>query len=135
MERFIIEKSAELGISRNVLFAGFLSGKDIERAYKMADLYVMPSVSEPFGITALEAIKAGTPVLISKQSGVSEVIKHALKADFWDVNDLANKIIAVLRYRTLQDVLKEHASQEIAKFSWDVPAQKCIDIYNQLVHH
>jgi glycosyltransferase involved in cell wall biosynthesis len=134
MERFIIEKSAELGISRNVLFAGFLSGKDIERAYRMADLYVMPSVSEPFGITALEAIQLGTPVLISKQSGVSEVIKHALKADFWDVNDLANKILAVLRYRSLHHVLQEHSSQEIAKFSWDTPAQKCIDIYNQLLH-
>lgn len=135
MERFIIEKSAELGISKNVLFSGFLKGKEIDRAYRMADLYVMPSVSEPFGITALEAIQAGTPVLISKQSGVSEVILHALKADFWDVNDLANKILAVLKYRTLSHVMSEHASQEIQKFSWDTPAGKCIDIYNQLSHH
>ena len=135
MERFIIEKSAELGISKNVLFAGFLKGKEIDKAYRMADLYVMPSVSEPFGITALEAIQAGTPVLISKQSGVSEVIAHALKADFWDVNDLANKILAILRYRTLSHVMSEHASQEITKFSWDTPAQKCIDIYNELSHH
>ncbi len=133
MEHFIIEKAAELGIAKNVLFAGFLKGEEVERAYRMADLYVMPSVSEPFGITALEAIQSGTPILISKQSGVSEVVTHALKADFWDVNDLAGKIIAVLRYRALPHVLREHASQEIARFTWDDPAQKCIDIYHEIL--
>src|SRR3989338_371606 len=133
MEHFIIEKAAELGIAKNVLFAGFLKGEEVERAYRMADLYVMPSVSEPFGITALEAIQSGTPILISKQSGVSEVVTHALKADFWDVNDLAGKIIAVLRYRALPHVLREHASHEIARFTWDDPAQKCIDIYHEIL--
>ena len=132
MEHFIIEKSAELGISRNVLFTGFLKGEELEKAYRMASLYVMPSVSEPFGITALEAIQSGTPILISRQSGVSEVIAHALKADFWDVNDLANKILAVLRYRALPAVMREPASQEITKFNWDSPAQKCMDIYREL---
>jgi glycogen(starch) synthase len=99
----------------------------------MADLYVMPSVSEPFGITALEAIRNGTPVLISKQSGVSEVIKHCLKADFWDINDIANKILATLKYKTLHETLKEHGSLEVKKFNWDEPAKKCIDIYNKLL--
>ena len=131
MERFIIEKTAELGISKSVLFAGFLKGDEVERAYRMADLYVMPSVSEPFGLTALEAIQSGTPVLISRQSGVSEVISHALKADFWDVNDLANKMIAIFRYRALSEALKEHSAEEIKKFTWDNPARKCIDIYSQ----
>jgi len=106
--------------------------EELEKAYRMASLYVMPSVSEPFGITALEAIQSGTPILISRQSGVSEVIAHALKADFWDVNDLANKILAVLRYRALPAVMREHASQEITKFNWDSPAQKCMDIYREL---
>lgn len=133
MDAVIIEKAAELGIAKSVLFTGFLSGENIERAYQMADLYVMPSVSEPFGITALEAVHSGTPVLISKQSGVSEVLTHCLRADFWDVNDVANKILAVLRYGALHHSLKEHGSMEIQKFNWDVPAGKCIDIYNSLV--
>lgn len=133
MEHHIIEKAAELGTSKNVLFAGFLQGVDVEKAYRMADLYVMPSVSEPFGITALESIQSGTPVLISKQSGVSEVIKHCLKADFWDINDVADKIIAVLNSKALHETLKEHGSLEISNFNWKVPAQKCIDIYNKLL--
>jgi len=133
MERYVIEKAAELSISDKVLFAGFLKGDDVEKAYKMADLYIMPSVSEPFGLTALEAIKCNTPVIISKQSGVSEVVQHCLKVDFWDVDELANKILAVLRYRQLKNSLQEDASSEIKKFSWDDPAKKCIEIYNNLV--
>lgn len=132
MERFIIEKAAEMGISNKVLFAGFLKGDDVDKAYRMADLYVMPSVSEPFGLTALEAISNNVPVIISKQSGVSEVIKHCLTADFWDVNELANKILAALRYRVLHDSLIENASYEIKKFSWDEPAGKCIEAYNKV---
>ena len=135
MERFIIEKAAEFGISKNVLFAGFLQGDDVDRIYKMADLYVMPSVSEPFGITALESMSNGTPVLISKQSGVSEVIHHCLTADFWDVNELANKIISALRYNTMHQSLIEQGSLEIKKFNWDEPARKCIDIYNRLLNN
>ncbi|MEK6943620.1 MAG: glycosyltransferase family 4 protein [Nanoarchaeota archaeon] len=133
MERFIIEKTAELGISKSVTFAGFLQGRDIDRIYKMADLYVMPSVSEPFGIAALEAMRNGTPLLVSKQSGVSEVVKHCLTADFWDVDELANKILSALKYKALHETLKEHGSVEVKKFSWDVPAQKCIEIYNRFV--
>lgn len=132
MEPFVIEKAAELGIANKVLFAGFLHGQDIERIYKMADLYVMPSVSEPFGITALESMRNGTPVLISKQSGVSEVIQHCLTADFWDIDDIANKIIATLRYKALHQSLKEHGSLEVKKFNWDEPAKKCIDVYHRL---
>jgi len=133
MERFIIEKSAELGISSSVLFAGFLEGNDVYRAYRMADLYVMPSVSEPFGLTALESMSSGTPVLISNQSGVSEVITHCLKADFWDVTDIANKIVAALKYSELHHTLKEHGSLESHRFNWNEPAKKCIEIYNSLL--
>jgi len=131
MEPFIIQKVAELGLEKNVLFAGFLKGSDIDRAYKMADLYVMPSVSEPFGITPLEAMRNGTPVLISKQSGVSEVIHHCLKTDFWDINDIADKILGVLNYEELKNVLKEHGTMEVHKFSWNEPAQKVIEVYKQ----
>ncbi|MFH1510280.1 MAG: glycosyltransferase family 4 protein [Candidatus Woesearchaeota archaeon] len=132
MESFMIEKAAELGIADKVLFAGFLRGKDIERAYRMADLYVMPSISEPFGITPLESMSNGTPVIISKQSGVSEVISHCLKVDFWDVHELANKIVSVLRYEELHSCLKEHGSMEVSKFNWNKPALKCIDAYRQV---
>jgi glycosyltransferase involved in cell wall biosynthesis len=116
-----------------MLFAGFLKGKDIDRAYKMADLYVMPSVSEPFGITPLEAMRNGTPVLMSKQSGVSEVVSHCLKVDFWDVDDMANKMLAVLKYSPLHECLKENGGNEVLKFNWDEPAGKCIDAYNRAI--
>ena len=134
MESFIIEKAAELGIADKVLFAGFLNQDDVERAYKMADVYVMPSVSEPFGITALEAMKNKAPAIVSKQSGVSEVIMHCLKVDFWDINELSNKIISLLMYKPLHETLKDNAYFEVKKFNWDVPAEKCIQVYNELIH-
>jgi glycosyltransferase involved in cell wall biosynthesis len=133
MEGYMIEKAAELGIGDRMLFAGFLRGDDIDKMYQMADVYVMPSISEPFGITPLEAMKNGTPVIISKQSGVSEVIDHCLKVDFWDVEQLANKILAVLKYEELSHLLKHHGSLEIKKFDWNEPASKCIDVYDRLV--
>ena len=133
MESRMIERAAELGIADKILFAGFLNQDDVERAYKMADIYVMPSVSEPFGITALEAMKNKTPSIVSKQSGVSEVVRHCLKVDFWDVNEISGKILALLKYGPLHETLKESGYSEVKKFNWDVPAEKCIRIYNQLI--
>ena len=133
MEPFIIEKAAELGIADKVLFAGFLNQDDVERAYKMADIYVMPSESEPFGITALEAMKYKTPSIVSKQSGVSEVVRHCLEVDFWDVDEMSGKIIALLRYKPLHETLKEDGYFEVKRFSWDTPAEKCIQVYNELI--
>jgi len=133
MEVDMIERAARLGIAQHVLFTGFLRGDDINRAYKMADLYVMPSVSEPFGITPLEAMRNGTPVIISKQSGVSEVIKNCLKVDFWDIDEMASKIIAVLKYNALHHCLKEHGLIEIKKISWNDSAKKCIDVYKKVL--
>lgn len=133
MKGFIMNKIAEMGMADKVLFAGFLRGKEIEKIYKMADLYVMPSVSEPFGLTALEALSNKTPALISKQSGVSEVVSHCLKADFWDIDEMTNKIVSVLRYKELKECLSENGSNEVKKFSWEEAAQKCIDVYNRLV--
>ncbi len=131
MIRRTIELAAGMGIGHKVLFTGFLRGQDVERVYKMADLYVMPSVSEPFGIAPLEAISNDVPVLISKQSGVSEVIHHALKVDFWDINEMANKIIAVLRHPPLARTLREHGSFEVRKMSWTDSARACISVYEQ----
>jgi glycogen synthase len=133
MEKFMIEKAVELGLSDKMLFAGFLRGKDIDRAYKMADVYVMPSVSEPFGITPLEAMRNGVPVIISKQSGVSEVINHCLKVDFWDIERMADMIISVLKHDELHTAMRHHGLQELKKFSWDNPAKKCIEVYQQLI--
>jgi glycosyltransferase involved in cell wall biosynthesis len=136
MEPYIINKVAELGLSKNVLFTGFLKGKEVDKAYRMADVYVMPSVSEPFGITPLEAMSNNTPTIISKQSGVSEVIKNCLVVDFWDINELTNKIISVLKYPPLAETLSENASFEVSKFNWNQPARKCNKVYNDaLVMH
>ncbi|GIW77443.1 MAG: 4-alpha-glucanotransferase [Phycisphaerae bacterium] len=131
MIRRTIELAARMGIGHKVLFTGFLRGQDVERVYKLADLYVMPSVSEPFGIAPLEALANDVPVLISKQSGVSEVIRHALKVDFWDINEMANKIIAVLRHPPLARTLREHGSFEVKRMSWIDSARACLSVYEQ----
>ena len=133
MIRQSIEMAAEMGIGRKVLFTGFLKGDDVARVFKMADLYVMPSVSEPFGIAPLEALSHDVPVLISKQSGVSEVLTHVLKVDFWDIDEMANKIIAVLRHPPLQATLREHGSFEIRKLTWKDSAQGCINVYQAAI--
>ena len=127
-----IEMAAEMGIGHKVLFTGFLRGEDVERVYQMADLYVMPSVSEPFGIAPLEALNYDVPVLISKQSGVAEVLTHVLKVDFWDINEMANKIIAVLKYPPLQLTLREHGNFEVRRLRWQDAAEKCARVQR---HH
>jgi glycogen synthase len=134
MIRRTIEMAAAMGIGHKVLFTGFLRGGDVEKVFKMADLYVMPSVSEPFGIAPLEAISHDVPVIISKQSGVSEVLTHALKVDFWDVNEMANKIVAVLRHPPLASTLRQHGSFEVRRMSWTDAARGCVQVYEQAVH-
>jgi glycosyltransferase involved in cell wall biosynthesis len=126
-----VEMAAELGIGQKVLFTGFLCGEDVQKIYEMADLYVMPSVSEPFGIAPLEALNNDVPVIISKQSGVSEVLMHALKVDFWDINEIANKIIAVLKYPPLGVTLRNYGNSEVRKLRWKDSAQKCVKIYEE----
>jgi glycogen(starch) synthase len=131
----IIEMAAQMGIGHKVLFTGFLHSKDVEKVYQMADLYVMPSVSEPFGIAPLEALNHDIPVLISKQSGVSEVLTHVLKVDFWDIHEMANKIIAVLKYPPLQMTLREHGNFEVRRLRWTGAAEKCLRIYEGMLQH
>lgn len=132
MKKTMIDKAGDMGILDKYLFTGFLRGEDIEKAYKLSDVYVMPSVSEPFGITPLEAIANGTPSLISRQSGVSEVVINALRTDFWDIEEMANKIICLLKYKELHECLKENGLMEVKKFNWDNVAEKCIEIYNKV---
>jgi len=125
----MIEHAAAIGIGHKVLFTGFLRGRDVDRVYQMADCYVMPSVSEPFGIAPLEAMRNDVPVIVSKQSGVSEVLTHALKVDFWDTDEMANKIVAVLRYPPLSQTLREHGRFELRGLNWDGAAEKCVKVY------
>lgn len=134
MQGQVMSQAAELGIMNNVIFTGFLRGRDlIDRMYQTADLFVMPSVSEPFGIVPLEAVANGTPVLVSKQSGVSEVLDHALKVDFWDTDEMANKILAVLENPALGTDLKKESGKELAGITWDKAAGKCMAVYRQLI--
>jgi glycosyltransferase involved in cell wall biosynthesis len=133
MERQIIDEAVSLGISDKIFFTGFLRGKELSKIYKSADLYVMPSISEPFGITPLEAMAHGTPVMVSKQSGVSEVLAHALKVDFWDIDEMANQILASLRYDALSQTLQENGRREVSTITWDKAADKCISSYSRLL--
>jgi len=133
MVRRMIELAAAMGIGHRVTFTGFLRGDDLEHVFKMADLYVMPSVSEPFGLAPLEALQRDVPVLISKQSGVSEILTHALKVDFWDINEMANKIVAVLRHPPLQKALREHGAFEVRKFAWLDAGRACMDVYCEVI--
>lgn len=133
MEWQVIREAAWLGISDKVIFAGFLRGKELDGLYRAADIFVMPSVSEPFGLTALEAIQSGTPVIMSRQSGVSEVVKNALKIDFWDVDAIADSVIGVLRHKHLSEVMCENASKELSSVSWKRAAQTCLSLYKSLL--
>jgi glycosyltransferase involved in cell wall biosynthesis len=128
----MIERAARLGLSRHVHFTGFLRGKEVERMYSMADIYVMPSVSEPFGISPLEAMAQDVPVVLSRQSGVSEVLKNALKVDFWDVQETANKILALLRYPALSRTLRDEGREEVRRMGWERPAELVRGVYEEL---
>ena len=131
MTHRMIEYAAYLGIGHKVFFTRFLQGADVDRMYRMADLYVMPSVSEPFGIAPLEALQHDVPVLISKRSGIAEVLRHALKVDFWDINQMANKIAAVLKHPPLRGTLSKNGHAEAQKFRWENSAEKVNKIYEQ----
>ncbi|MEM0359882.1 MAG: glycosyltransferase family 4 protein [Candidatus Diapherotrites archaeon] len=126
----MIQKSIDLGISSNVTFTGF--EENVSDYYSIADVFVMPSVSEPFGLTALEAMACMAPVIVSKQSGVSEVLRNVLKVDFWDVHELANKIIGVLCYEAVRSELQEKGFSEIQRFrNWGDVARETAKVYNE----
>lgn len=133
MENMLIEEAARAGMASHFIFTDFLRGDDVHRVYQSADVYVMPSVSEPFGITPLEAVMNGTPVVISKQSGVSEVLTHALAVDFWDIEEMANKIVAAVDYDALNGALVENGQKQLEHISWDRAAEKCISTYQTIV--
>lgn len=128
----LIEQAVHLGISNKVIFTGKLTEEEVKHIYKISSIYVMPSVSEPFGITALEAISAGTPTIVSKSAGVSEVLKNCFKVDFWDTDEMANKIIALLRYDSLRDSMRQSSKREVQLFTWDRVAERTLQVYRGL---
>lgn len=127
----LVELAAELGIGQNVLFADFQRGKKWRDAFAIGDLFVLPSVSEPFGLTPLEAIGYGTPVLISKQSGVSEVLHNCLKVDFWDTDEIANQITAVMRHPELGRELWRGGFRDYEHLSWEQASDKVSQVYER----
>ena len=129
-----IERVAELGISDRFHFTGFLRGAEIDEMFGMSDVYVMPSISEPFGISPLEAMRAYVPVVISKQSGVSEVLTHAIKVDFWDVDAMADAIYGIIHYPALATFLGEKGKDDVDELRWEKVAARLKKIYNQLLN-
>lgn len=130
----MIRRVAELGISMNFHFTGFLKGDDVPTMFRMSDVYVMPSVSEPFGISPLEAMRSNVPVIISKQSGVAEILDHAIKVDFWDVDAIADAIYAILKYPALTKTFKKHGQDEVHTLKWENAAHEVKKLYEKLLY-
>jgi len=135
MSTQIINQVGESGLSANVIFAGALWEEERDRMYQSADLLVMPSVSEPFGLVPLEALQHGTASLITYQSGVGEVLSHVLKVDFWDVDEMANKILSALRYPVLRRQIVIEGKHELHKMTWKEAAKKVCALYRNLLQY
>lgn len=129
----LISLAAELGISKNVIFTGFIRGKKLRDIYSVSDIFVMSSVSEPFGLTALEAAHHGDVLILTEQSGVSEIIWSALKYNFWDEKKLADAILSVAENPALKKSLRKNVEKEYQKISWEQVAKKCLKVYNKTI--
>ena len=130
----LIELAANLGISKNIIFTGFIRGKKLRDIYSISDIFIMSSISEPFGLTALEAAHHGDALILTKQSGVSEIIWSAITYDFWDQKKLANEILSIAENPALLKTLQENVHNEYHKISWNEVAKKCLRIYNNIKH-
>lgn len=128
MER-MIRRAASLNITDRFHFTGFLKGYDVYRMLQLSDVYIMPSVSEPFGISPLEAMQSNVPVIISKQSGVAEILTHAVKIDFWDIDAMADAIHGILTYPALSKMFIEKGREEVDSFKWENSAHHVRDVY------
>ena len=131
----LLELSAKFGISKNVVFTGFVRGKKLRDVYQVSDIFVMSSISEPFGLTALEAAHHGDVLILTKQSGVSEVIRHAMEYDFWDEEKLADEIVAISKSKALKNTLKRGIMEEYLKISWQDVPKKVEQVYNEVDNH
>ena len=131
----LLAQSADLGIANNVLFTGFIRGKELRDVYSISDIFVMSSVSEPFGLTALEAAHHGNALIITKQSGVGEVLRNIMRYDFWDEERLADDIVGIAENGVLREALQDGIVHEYAKISWDDVAKKCLEVYDEVRKH
>ncbi len=129
----MIRRAARLGICDKFSFTGFLKGDDVYRMFGLSDVYVMPSVSEPFGISPLEAMQSEVPVIISRQSGVAEILKHAVKIDFWDTHAMADAIYGILNYPALHNVFSKQGKSEVDNLKWETSAKHVRDVYYSVI--
>ncbi|MCF0180654.1 MAG: glycosyltransferase family 4 protein [Muribaculaceae bacterium] len=130
----MIRLAARRGIAERFHFAGFLKGKQVYEMLKASDVFIMPSVSEPFGISPLEAMQMGVPSIISKQSGCAEILNNVIKVDYWDIDAMANAIYSIITYPAMYRELSEHGLAEVDQIRWKYAGKKCIDIYKRLIH-
>ena len=129
----VVRRVAQLGIADRVHFTGFLKGGEVQRMFRLSDVYVMPSVSEPFGISPLEAMRSGVPVIISRQSGVAEVLDYAIKVNYWDVDALADAIYGLLTYPALGRMFASKGLEEVTGLKWTNAAAKIKTVYETVV--
>lgn len=130
----MIRRVAQLKIADRFHFTGFLKGDAVDRMFALSDVFVMPSISEPFGLVPLEAMRTNVPVIVSKQSGVAEILKHAIKVDFWDVDGTADAIYGLLHYKALSQMFKKYGRDEVDNLKWESAAVKIMDVYNDVLH-
>jgi glycosyltransferase involved in cell wall biosynthesis len=130
----MIWRVATLKIGDRFHFTGFLKGDDVQHMFSLSDVYVMPSISEPFGISPLEAMQSNVPVIISRQSGVSEILQHAIKVDFWDTHAMADAIYGILKYDGLRHMFHKNARLEVDNLKWEHAAQKVKEIYLSILN-
>ncbi len=133
MMNHVIRRVARLGIADRFHFTGFLRGEDVHKMFQLSDVYVMPSVSEPFGISPLEAMRSNVPVIISKQSGVAEVLDYAVKVDYWDVDALADAIYGLIQYPALAGMFASKGLEEVTNLKWNDAAAKIKTVYEAVI--
>ncbi|MBL7137621.1 MAG: glycosyltransferase family 4 protein [Bacteroidales bacterium] len=129
----MVRRIAKLKMGTKFHFTGFLAGTEVDTMFAMSDVYVMPSVSEPFGISPLEAMRSNVPVVISKQSGVSEVLQHAVKVDFWDIDAMADAIYGILHYQGLQQMFVRYGKEEVDNLKWENAAFNVQEVYKTVL--
>ncbi len=134
MMNHVIRRVARLGIADRFHFTGFLKGDDVHKMFQLSDVYIMPSVSEPFGISPLEAMRANVPVIISKQSGVAEVLDYAVKVDYWDVDAMADAIYGFVKYPALSKMFAEKGLEEVTGLKWNNAAAKIKAVYQDAIN-
>lgn len=130
----MINLVASRGIADRFHFPGFMRGKQVYEAFADSDVYVMPSVSEPFGISPLEAMQCGVPSIISKQSGCAEILDKCIKTDYWDINAMADAMYSLCTNESLHEYLKIEGKNEVAQITWEKVGKRIYDVYNQLIH-